>query len=308
MNGIQQQLLRFKTISSFHQFRALPAPEHPLISIIDAGTVKKLNVAEPKYIVFDFYVISIKRVLNARVKYGQQDYDFDDGIMNFTSTGQVLSVRLTKGEELEQSGWVVLIHPDFLWNTQLATKIKQYDFFNYDVNEALFLSAKEESVIVSIIKNMEQEYRSNIDKLSSDIIISQLETLLAYAERFYQRQFITRKKVNHQLLTKLETLLNEWFQNSTNIANGLPTVKYVAENLNVSPGYLSGVLRSLTGMNTQQHIHAKLIEKAKEMLCTTTLSVSEIAYNLGFEHIQSFSKFFKVKTKHSPVDFRRGFN
>ncbi len=307
MSNKQQQIRRFTTISSFHQFRGLPMPEHPLISIIDAGDAKQLNPDEPKHIVFDFYVISAKRVLNAKVKYGQQDYDFDEGIMNFTSPGQVISVKLTEGEMLQQSGWVLLIHPDFLWNTPLAKKIKQYDFFDYDVNEALFLSEKEEAIIVGIVQIVKQEYCSSIDKFSQDIIIAQLDVLLTYAERFYQRQFITRKMVSHQLLARLEDLLNTYFDNKV-AEKGLPTVSYVAAELNVSAGYLGGVLRALTGLNTQQHIHLALIEKAKEKLSATNLSVSEIAYELGFEHIQSFSKLFKTKTNVSPLEFRNSFN
>ena len=308
MSASQQQIRRFTTIGSFHQFRGLPKPEHPLISIIDAGYVKELNPDEPKHIVFDFYVISAKRVLNATLKYGQQDYDFNDGIMNFMSPGQVFSVELAKGTQLQQSGWVLLIHPDFLWNTPIATKIKQYDFFDYAINEALLLSEKEEAIIAGIIQIIKQEYCSSIDKFSQDIIIAQLDVLLNYAERFYQRQFITRKMVNHQLLTRLEDLLNNYFDGDEIATKGLPAVAYIASELNVSAGYLSGLLRTLTGMNTQQHIHMKLIEKAKEKLSATGLSVSEIAYGLGFEHIGSFSKLFKTKTKLSPLEFRQSFN
>ena len=307
MANTQQQVRRFTTISSFHQFRGLPRPEHPLISIIDASSVKELNPDEPKHIVFNFYGISVKRVLNGKVRYGQQDYDFDAGTMNFSSPGQVLSVRVAEGETLQQTGWVLLIHPDFLWNTPLAKKIKQYDYFDYAINEALFLSEKEEAIIAGIIQIIKQEYRSSIDKFSQEIIIAQLEVLLTYAERFYQRQFITRKMVNHHLLARLEELLNTYFNGE--VANkGLPAVSYIAAELNVSAGYLGGVLRYLTGLSTQQHIHLKLIEKAKEKLSATNLTVSEIAYELGFEHIQSFSKLFKTKTKLSPLEFRASFN
>lgn len=228
--------------------------------------------------------------------------------MSFMSPGQVLSVDLTKGEMLQQSGWVLLIHPDFLWNTPLVKKIKQYDFFDYAVNEALFLSEKEEAVIAGIIQIIKQEYCSSIDKFSQDIIIAQLEVLLTYSKRFYQRQFITRKMVHHQILSRLEELLNNYFEGDKVAEKGLPTVSYVAAELNLSAGYLGGVLRALTGINTQQHIHLKLIEKAKEKLSTTSLSVSEIAYQLGFEHIGSFSKLFKTKTKLSPLEFRASFN
>jgi AraC family transcriptional regulator, transcriptional activator of pobA len=209
---------------------------------------------------------------------------------------------------LKRSGWMLLIHPDFLWNTSLAKTIKQYEYFDYSTHEALFLSEKEEATIISLMKNMEQEYRSNIDKFSQDIIIAQLELLLNYADRFYHRQFITRKIANHQILNRLEDVVNEYFNSDDLGKKGLPTVQYIAGALNVSPNYLSGLLKVLTGQSTQQHLHDKLIEKAKEKLSTSDLSVSEIAYELGFEHPQSFSKLFKSKTNVSPLEFRQSFN
>jgi len=172
----------------------------------------------------------------------------------------------------------------------------------------LFLSEKEETTITSLVQNMELEYHSNIDKFSQDIIIAQVELLLNYADRFYHRQFITRKITNHKILDRLEDILTEYFTSDNLVKKGLPTVQYIAETLNVSPGYLSGLLKMLTGQSTQQHIHDKLIEKAKEKLSATDLSVSEIAYALGFEHSQSFSKLFKTKTKLSPLEFRQSFN
>jgi len=240
--------------------------------------------------------------------YGQQKYDFDEGVMYFMAPGQVLSVNNDPNDTKKRSGWMLLIHPDFLWNTTLAKKIKQYDFFDYSVHEALFLSEKEEATLNTIVQNIEQEYHANIDKFSQSIIISQIETLLNYSERFYQRQFITRKITNHQVLDRLEELLDNYFGNEEQAVKGLPTVQYIAEALNVSPNYLSGLLKVLTGQSTQQHIHEKLIETAKEKLSTTTLSISEIAYELGFEHPQSFSKLFKTKTKLSPLEFRQSFN
>lgn len=209
--------------------------------------------------------------------------------------------------DVQPSGWILLFHPDFLWNTALATTIKRYEFFDYSVHEALFLSEKEETTINTIIHNIQQEYHSNIDRFSQTIIISQIETLLNYAERFYQRQFITRKISNHQILGRLEKLLTDYFQSEV-VTKGFPAVQDVASMLNVSPNYLSGLLKVLTGQSTQQHIHDKLIEKAKEKLSTTDLTVSEIAYELGFEHPQSFSKLFKTKTKLSPLEFRQSFN
>ena len=199
-----------------------------------------------------------------------------------------------------------MIHPDFLWNTPLASNIKQYDFFDYAVNEALFLSEKEEATLNAIVKNIEQEYNNNPDKFSQSIIISQLETLLNYSDRFYQRQFLTRKATNHKILENVEKAIEDYFESKQ--TGGLPSVQYIAESLHVSPMYLSSLLKSLTGLTTQQHIHEKLIEKAKEKLSTTELTVSEIAFELGFEHSQSFSKLFKNKTSVSPLAFRSSFN
>jgi len=202
----------------------------------------------------------------------------------------------------------LLIHPDFLWHTNLADKILKYAYFGYEVHEALFLSEKEELMLNNIILGIEQEYHTNMDRFSQHIIISQIETLLNYAERYYERQFLTRKITNHQILERLEKLLKDYLNDNDWISKGLPTVQYVSDRLNVSPNYLSGLLKILTGQTTQQHIHDKLIVKAKEKLSTTDLSISEIAYDLGFEHVQSLSRLFKSKTKLSPSEFRKTFN
>lgn len=303
----QRQTERVKSISEFHRLRGLPAPEHPLISIVDySQIVRPANISETNW-VFDFYQISIKRGVNAKMKYGQQQYDFDEGVMFFISPNQVFRIEPEPTNE-KRSGWMLLLHPDFFWNTSLAKKIKLYEFFDYAVNEALFLSDKEEKTIRNILDNINHEYHSNIDKFSKQIIIAHIETLLNYAERFYNRQFITREKSNHQILERLEKLLVDYFNSDDAVSKGLPTVKYVADTLSVSQKYLSNLLKVITGQNTQQHIHNKLIDKAKEKLSTTNLSVSEIAYELGFEHLQSFSKLFKTKTNLSPLEFRQTFN
>jgi AraC-like DNA-binding protein len=295
---------RIQSITEIHRLMALSKPHHPLISIVDLKGLK--SDSEIKAVIFDLYVISLKRGCD-NLFYGQQKYDFDEGLMAFLAPGQIL-----RGEEngvpKNLEGWMLFIHPDFLWNTPLAKKIKEYDFFGYSTNEALFLSDKEETLINGIVENIQNEYHANFDKFSQDIIISHLETLLNYAERFYQRQFITRKITNHQILYRLETLLSDYFKSDDLITKGLPTVQYISDNLNISPTYLRSLLKTLTGQSTQQHIHDKLIEKAKEKLSTTTLSISEIAYELGFEHLQSFSKLFKTKTKQSPLEFRQSFN
>ncbi|MFZ0597942.1 MAG: helix-turn-helix transcriptional regulator [Flavobacterium sp.] len=300
------QPVRIKSISEFHEFRNLPKPEHPLVSVYNFEDLKYLSENEPKSLMLDFYSIALKRNANAKMKYGQQEYDFKEGVLMFISPGQVFSIE--GNSELQHTGWSLLVHPDFLWNTPLAKKIKQYEYFGYSVYEALHLSDKEEKMIINLMKNIQHEYQSNIDKFSQDVIIAQIELLLTYAERFYNRQFITRKISNHQILAKLEQLLDHYFANDSLTKNGLPTVHYIAENLNITPNYLSGLLKSITGQSTQQHIHDKLIEKAKEKLTTTNLSISEIAFELGFEHQQSFSKLFKTKTNISPLEFRQSFN
>jgi AraC-like DNA-binding protein len=298
-----------KSISEFYRFINLPVPQHPLISVLDVETVPHVDRDEPMNMALGFYSISVKRMSNVNVKYGQHPFDFNEGIMSFMSPHQVFSMAVAnKNEAVKRSGWVIYIHPDFIWNTPFAKTIKQYDFWGYSLHEALFLSAKEEAVITGILQNIRQECDANIDKFSKPIIISHIETLLNYADRFYHRQFITREKANHQVLERLEGLLDAYFENDAWDKGGLPTVQQIADQLHLSPKYLSNLLRTLTGQNTQQHIHEKLIGKAKEKLSTTDLSVSEIAYILGFEHLQSFSKLFKAKTNQSPLTFRASFN
>lgn len=295
---------RVKSITEIHRLAGIEKPNHPLISIVDVS--KFSNNADVNAVVFDFYAVSLKRGCN-NLLYGQQKYDFDEGLMAFMAPNQIL-----RGEENgvppNLQGWMLFIHPDFLWNTALAKKIKQYEYFNYASNEALFLSDKEETMMNGIIENIRQEYNSNIDKFSQDVIIAQLELLFTYAQRFYERQFITRKISNHQILAKLEEVLEQYFNNEDLLSKGLPSVQFVADNLNISSKYLGSLLKQLTGQTTQQHIHEKLIEKAKVKLSTTDMSVSEIAFELGFEHSQSFSKIFKTKTKQSPLEFRQSFN
>lgn len=298
---------RFKKISEFHQFRGLPKPEHPLISVINLDDVKSMPKGENS-IVFDFYSIALKRNFNGKMRYGQQQYDFDEGIMFFISPGQLFRIEVEDEQALNHSGWMLFVHPDFLWNTPLAKTIKQNEFFDYSVHEALFLSEKEEHTIAAIMQNILQEYHANIDKFTQSVMIAQLELLLTYSDRFYHRQFLTRKISNHTILNRLEKMLSLYFEDGEMHKKGLPSVQYIAEELNMSPNYLSGLLKVLTGQSTQQHIHNKLIELAKEKLSITNLSVSEIAYQLGFEHPQSFNKLFKRYTEMSPNSFRKSFN
>ncbi|RKN83529.1 AraC family transcriptional regulator [Ulvibacterium marinum] len=299
----------FRSISEFHKQGNLPKPEHPLISLIDYSQVDYNIDASSISWVQDFYAIGLKRNLNGKFDYGQQQYDFDEGVLSFVAPKQKLKLEINHSATENPEGWLLLIHPDFLWNTTLAKTMKKYEFFGYRINEALFLSEKEEGIVVDLFKNIEREYRANIDKFSNGIIISQIELLLNYAERYYERQLITRKITNHHILERLETVLDQCFaKNTDDDFIKVPTVKDIANRLHLSPNYLSGILKSLTGRTTQQHIQDKLIEKAKEKLSTTRLSISEIAYDLGFEHPASFSKLFKSKTETTPIEFRQSFN
>jgi AraC family transcriptional regulator, transcriptional activator of pobA len=296
---------QFESLSDLHRVLGLPKPLHPMISLVE-NKDNKIDVTKlPESFVHSFYKISLKHNLRGKIRYGQGYYDFDEGGLLFKAPNQVSA----NGEiNQDHSGFTVLFHPDFLAGYPLAKKIKQYGFFSYSVNEALHLSDKEKATIVAVFRSMEEELNGTIDDFSQDVVISQIELLLNYSNRFYKRQFITRKAASNDLLQRLEEILDDWFNNKKTLMKGIPSVQHLAEALNISPSYLSDMLRSLTGQNAQQHIHHKLIEKAKEKISTTNLTISEIAYELGFEHPSSFNKFFKSKTKVSPLEFRQSFN
>jgi len=296
---------RFNSLSRLHKALDIPAPMHPLVSLINnaAGTIPLERLPNPH--ILNFYKISYKMNFQGKFKYGQHYYDFDEGGMFFVSPNQITGGHAPLSD---QSGYTLLFHPDFLLGYELAKKIKEYGFFSYSINEALHLSEKEKTMIIYVFQSIEEELKGRIDNFSQDVVISQIELLLNYANRFYSRQFITRKAVSTNLLQRVEDILHAYFQSPQAQKHGLPTVQFLAAQLNVSASYLSDMLRSFTGQNAQQHIHNHLIEKAKEQLSTSEVSISEIAYELGFEHPQSFSKLFKLKTSMSPLDFRRSFN
>ncbi|CCH01418.1 transcriptional regulator, AraC family [Fibrella aestuarina BUZ 2] len=298
---------RIDSITQIHRLMGLPSPHHPLIGIINLKDLRGL-ATDPALntVLLDLYVVSLKRGCD-KLLYGQQHYDFDEGLMAFMAPGQLLRGD-ENGVPPQLEGWMLFIHPDFLWNTSLSRKIKQYDYFGYSTHEALFLSDKEEAIINGIIDTIRHEYQANMDKFSQDVLIAHLEVLFTYAQRFYERQFITRKVSSSKLLERLDDLLTEYINGDELSTKGLPTVQQLAEALTVSTKYLSSLLKQLTGQTTQQLIHQKLIDKAKERLSTTELSVGEIAYELGFEHPQSFNKLFKAKTNQSPLAFRASFN
>lgn len=295
--------LKIASLHDAHLVFGLPKPLHPLVSLINGAHTPVMPLENH---VLGFYKISYKPKLGGKLKYGQGYYDFDEGGLLFASPGQVIGSD--DNDASVCSEYTLLIHPDFFLGHPLSKNIKQYGFFSYSTNETLHLSEDEKTTIIEIFKMIEKELNSRIDDFSQDVAISQIELLLNYATRFYKRQFITRKAVNNDLLQKLEDILDDYFTGEKSLNHGIPTVQYLSERLNISPSYLSDILRALTGQNAQQLIHYKLIEKAKEKLSTTSLTVSEIAYELGFEHPQSFSKLFKTKTNLSPLEFKRSFN
>lgn len=303
-----QANIHLNSIYEFHQFSGLPKPEHPLVSLIDYSLVKY----PPEYTdirwVQNFYSIGLKRNVAKKFNYGQLPYDFDEGVLALVAPQQVIQIEIDPNADAEPSGWLLLVHPDFLWKTALATRMKKSEYFGYAVNEALFLSEKEEQMMVAVFKSIQQECQQNIDKFSHSIITTQIELLLNYTERFYERQFLTRRISNDKVLTRLETILSDFFSEEQLLNKGIPTVQEIANELHLTPNYLSTLLKVLTGKSTQDHIHHTLIDKAKEKLSTTTLSISEIAYELGFEHPSSFTKLFKQKTNQTPLSFRQGFN
>ncbi|WP_134089845.1 AraC family transcriptional regulator [Olivibacter sp. XZL3] len=297
---------KIQSISELHELFDLPKPHNPLISVTDVSLFDyKRNKEIWKHFYQDFYCISVKTGNRCKMKYGQRLFDFNEGVMVFTKPGQVFSILET--DDYQTRGFALFFKADLIQSHPLAKNIKDYGFFSYNLSEALHLSDSEMTIVTTLIKQIGQELKSNIDTFSQDIIVSHLDLLLNYSNRFYNRQFITRKPANEEILVRLEQLLGDYFDKELSLS-GLPSVQYVAKQMGVSVDYLSDMLRSTTGQNTQQHIHNKLIEKAKELLSTTNLSVKEIAYQLGFEYPQSFNKLFKKKTDISPLELRQAFN
>jgi len=301
----QTNIYHINSISQLVQILGLPAPTHPLVALVDYKNVSIDIFPKGQKTSLDFYKISFKPTFIGQIKYGQAYYDFEEGGLAFLKPKQIV---YPPEDITSYEGIALYFHSDFIRNYPLGNTIHQYGFFSYDVSEALFLSAKEKEVIASLFVSIANELHNSIDQFSQDVLVSQIELLLNYSNRFYNRQFITRKAINHNILTSLDNLLNKYFEEDNSLKNGLPSVKYISTELELSPRYLSDMLSSLTGLNTQQYIQNAIIEKAKERLSTTNLSVSEIAYQLGFEHSQSFSKLFKTKTTVSPSEFRHLFD
>ncbi|MCK8490427.1 helix-turn-helix transcriptional regulator [Spirosoma sp. RP8] len=293
------------SISTLMEWIAQPKPLHPLIALVNYSNLA-VNLADAgTSFIINFYKISFKRKFQGQVRYGQGYYDFDEGGLAFLAPNQLVTMS---GEESSYEGYSLYFHPDLIRHYPLGNTINKYGFFSYAVSEALFLSEKEKSIVTDLFDSIASELATNIDSFSQDIIVSQIELLLNYCNRFYNRQFITRKAIYNDLIAKLDAYLSTRLNGQNASLSGLPSVRELSDYLAVSPRYLTDMLKSLTGQSTQQFIHNKLIEKAKDMLSTSSLSIAEIAYELGFEHPQSFNKLFKQKTNVSPVEFRQSFN
>lgn len=295
-----------KSIRELHVLLEIPKPRHPLISVIDFSAIKCFDDPSLESVTYGFYCISLKKNFKGQMRYGQQHYDFDDGIMNFFTPGQIIVTEIRDDWNLE--GLWLVIHPDFIQGFALAADIRKFGYFSYAVNEALHLSPEEEQMITGLLIEITKESQAATDIFSQPILIKQIELLLSYCDRFYHRQFLTRKQGGNNFLAIFEGLLDDYFNTPEKQVNSLPNVSYFADRMNLSPNYLSDMLRNITGQSAQLHIQQKLIDKAKELLSVTDLSVSEVAYRLGFEYPQSFSKLFKNKTQKTPGEFRASFN
>ena len=294
-----------QSIRELHQLLELPKPKHPLISVIDFSKIKCYDDQKLEAVTYGFYCIAIKHNFKGKMRYGQQHYDFDEGVMSFFAPNQVVITEIR--DDWDLNGLWLVIHPDFLLGFPLVKDIKKFGFFSYEVNEALYLSEDEEHIVNALLVTITKESQAPTDSFSQQIIIKQIELLLNYCDRFYHRQFLTRHQANTNFLVNFEKLLEEYFDNDLTETEGIPSVSYFSEKLNLSQNYLSDLLRTITGQSTQQHIQQKLIECAKELLANSELNVSQIAYHLGFEHPQSFHKLFKNKTQTSPMEYRELF-
>ena len=294
-----------QSVAQLHQLLQLPKPKHPLISLVRFEDFPDIKIDQRTRLIADFYQVTLKTECPCKIQYGQSIFDFDEGVMSCFAPRQVSFVD--KDFTFAKAGWLLSVHPDFLRSFPLGSRIKSYGYFDYAVNEALILSEDEQQTMKNIFLQLQKESLLPIDNFSQEVWIAQIELLLTYCDRYYNRQFITRKPAGSELLDKVESILGSYFE-SDQLNQGLPTAQHIAGALHLSSKYLSDCLKQLTGSTTQQLIHEKLIDRAKERLSTTHLSVSEIAYELGFEYPQSFSKLFKTKTRQTPLQFRAGYN
>jgi AraC-like DNA-binding protein len=295
------EIIQIKTISEIHRFLNIEKPLHPLISVCKHNPDMNLKTTNMK-VSFDFYIISLKSDIKGSINYGRNTYDFEEGTMLFSAPGQVFNIT---GEPIiDLKGWTLFIHPDLLSKSNLHQAIQQYNFFSYDANEALHISDKEKVVLTEFVGNIKNEIAQNLDRHSQDLIIHNIESILKYSERFYDRQFLTRTNKNKDFISQFERYLKNYFNSESIAANGMPTTDQCGKALNMSGHYLSDLLKLETGKTIKEHIHLKLIDKAKHQLLNSTISVKTLAYDLGFEYPQYFSRLFKNKTGMSPSEYR----
>jgi len=295
------EVIQIKTISEIHRFLNVEKPLHPLISVFRHIPNMNLKITNVK-VSFDFYIISLKSDIKGSINYGRNTYDFEEGTMLFSAPGQVFTI--TDEPIVDLKGWTLFIHPELLSKSNLHQTIQQYNFFSYDVNEALHISEKEKIVLTEFVSNIKNEISQNLDRHSQDLIIHNIESILKYSERFYDRQFLTRTNKNKDFITQFERYLKNYFNSESIETNGMPTIEQCGKALNMSGHYLSDLLKLETGKTIKEHIHLKLIDKAKHQLLNSTISVKSLAYNLGFEYPQYFSRLFKNKTGMSPSEYR----
>lgn len=294
--------LHIKSISDLHTALGLGAPVHPLVSFFKPSQVKQ-GVKEDVKICFDLFLISLKDSAHCKVGYGHTTYDFDEGTMTFIAPGQELVIEAT--EPLEDSlGWTIAFHPQLIARSDLSHKTSDYSFFEYQTNEGLHLSERERLMITDIASSVGNETEMSMDKHTQSLICSNIELLLKYCARFYDRQFIVRSDLNHDYMRRFNQFLNLYYQSDKPFEEGIPTVQYCGKEIGLSPYYLSDLLKKETGKNALEHIHLFLIERAKRQISQTNDSITQIAYELGFEYPQHFSKLFKAKTGVSPRQFR----
>lgn len=294
-----EQIIKIEHIAAYNDLKGVET-QHPLISIFDNSRTKALPNHSRMH--FDFYAVFLKAGKCGELKYGRNNYDYDDGTMVFVAPGQVIEIK--NEEDYQPTGLAILFHPDLLKGTSLAKLMSQYSFFSYEFHEALHLSLKEQQIIKDLFNKMEYELSQSIDKHSKNIIVNNIELLLNYCVRFYDRQFITRENINTDILSKFENLLNDYFQSETPQDIGLPSVGYFADRLHLSPNYFGDLIKKETGKTAQEHIQLKLINLAKERIFDTDKSVSQIAFELGFKYPQHFNRMFKKNTGYTPIEYR----
>ena len=296
-------LIHLQSITDLHKLFNLGNSFHPLVTVLDFSKVTE-NVEEYSKITTDFYSIMFKNYCKNKMKYGRKARDFQDGNLICIAPNQTIDMDNEEEEREGKMGWGLFFHPDLIRATTLNEKLKDYTFFNYEISEALHLSDKEKGVLYECVQKIQAELQENIDVYSQYIIVSTIELLLNYCSRFYGRQMITRSQNNKLTINQIESILTHYFSTNTIQEQGLPTVKYLAEKVHLSPSYLSDLLKKETGKNAQEHIHFYLIEEAKNLLLNSEKNVNEIAYNLGFEYPQYFNTLFKKKTGRTPKEFR----